>query len=48
MQMGLWDLDPQLNRIPTPLVEAYRQLTRQGSSVAGRLAIKQFSEDVDE
>lgn len=48
MQMGLWDLDPQLNRIPTPLVEAYRQMTRQGSSVPGRLANTQFSKDVKE
>lgn len=35
-QMGLWDLDSQLNRVPTPLVQHYRGLT-EGGSAAGIL-----------
>jgi beta-glucosidase len=39
LQMGLYDLDPNgLDRIRTPLVDLYRQLTAGGSRVAGRLA----------
>ena len=36
-QMGLWDLDAQLNRISTPLVQVYRNLTTRGSEAAGTL-----------
>jgi beta-glucosidase len=30
VQMGLWDLDPALNRVSTPLVEAYQDYVRRG------------------
>jgi len=30
-QMGLWDLDGNLNRVPTPLVEAYRHLVHRAA-----------------
>ena len=36
-QMGLWDLDPQLNRIPTPLVPHFRELSDRGCGAAGSL-----------
>jgi hypothetical protein len=36
-QMGLWDLDEQLNRIPTPLVPHFRDLTERGVGAAGLL-----------
>jgi beta-glucosidase len=36
-QMGLWDLDANLNRISTPLVDAYRALVSGGSNAVGRL-----------
>jgi beta-glucosidase/6-phospho-beta-glucosidase/beta-galactosidase len=36
-QMGLWDLDDQLNRVPTPLVEQYRELSDRGSGAIGLL-----------
>jgi hypothetical protein len=36
-QMGLWDLDANLNRLPTPLVDAYRALVSGGSNAVGRL-----------
>ncbi|MDP3067532.1 MAG: glycoside hydrolase family 1 protein, partial [Methylocystis sp.] len=42
VQMGLWDLDPEptgrLDRIETPLVDAYRRLTSGGASAVGPLA----------
>jgi beta-glucosidase/6-phospho-beta-glucosidase/beta-galactosidase len=38
LQMGLWDLDEQLNRIPTALVDAYRQEVLGGTVAVGRLA----------
>ncbi len=42
LQMGLWDLDPdpsgRLDRIETPLVEAYRRLTSGGAAAVGPLA----------
>jgi len=37
-QMGLWDLDRGLNRVPTPLVDAYRTLVAGGSDAVGTLA----------
>lgn len=40
--MGLWDIDPDaaanLERLPTPLVGAYRQLTAAGTAPVGLLA----------
>lgn len=36
-QMGLWDLDAELNRIPTALVDAYRSLASSGAHSAGPL-----------
>jgi beta-glucosidase/6-phospho-beta-glucosidase/beta-galactosidase len=36
-QMGLWDLDAELRRIPTPLVEQYRALVAGGASAVGEL-----------
>lgn len=38
LQMGLWELDRDLNRIPTPLVKAYADLAQAGSQPVGRLA----------
>jgi hypothetical protein len=43
-QMGLWDLDANLNRIPTPLVDTYRTLVSGGSNAAGRLNDRQALE----
>ena len=38
--MGLWGLDPDtLDRTPTPLVDAYRDLARSGAEAAGPLAV---------
>jgi beta-glucosidase/6-phospho-beta-glucosidase/beta-galactosidase len=41
VSMGLWDLDPDpsgsLRRIPTPLVDAYRELVAGGASAVGPL-----------
>ena len=37
VQMGLWDLDTELNRIPTALVDAYRDVVAEGTSAAGPL-----------
>jgi uncharacterized protein YegP (UPF0339 family) len=34
-QMGLWDLDEKLERIPTSLVETYRQLAKGNSGAPG-------------
>lgn len=36
-QMGLWDLDEKLERVPTPLVERFRALACQGSAAVGHL-----------
>lgn len=36
-QMGLWDLDRDLQRIPTALVDQYRELTSRGSQSVGEL-----------
>jgi hypothetical protein len=44
-QMGLWDLDANLNRIPTSLVDAYQALVSCGSNAAGRLNDRQVVED---
>jgi len=40
LQMGLWDLDANLNRIGTPLVERYRALAMAGSGPVGPLAAR--------
>jgi len=37
-QMGLWDLDSELRRLRTPLVDQYRALTNGGIDAVGRLA----------
>ena len=37
-QMGLWDLDPNLRRVETELVQAYRELVANGSERVGELA----------
>ena len=37
VQMGLWDLDAELSRLPTELVEAYRKIVSSGSAEAGLL-----------
>jgi hypothetical protein len=36
-QMGLWDLDPELQRRRTPLVDEFRALTAGGSAAVGPL-----------
>jgi beta-glucosidase len=36
-QMGLWDLDAKLARVPTTLVQEYRELTESGCAVVGQL-----------
>jgi beta-glucosidase/6-phospho-beta-glucosidase/beta-galactosidase len=36
-QMGLWDLDSELNRVPTPLVSRFRDLTEGGCDAVGFL-----------
>jgi beta-glucosidase/6-phospho-beta-glucosidase/beta-galactosidase len=38
LQMGLWDLDPELNRIPTPLVKVFRGAACSGCERAGFLS----------
>jgi beta-glucosidase/6-phospho-beta-glucosidase/beta-galactosidase len=38
LQLGLWDLDAELNRIRTPLVDAFRELVSAGADRVGRLA----------
>ncbi|HMC27928.1 MAG TPA: family 1 glycosylhydrolase [Verrucomicrobiae bacterium] len=40
-QMGLWDLDPDLNRVETELAEEYRRLVAGGCERAGQLACVQ-------
>jgi len=37
-QMGLWDLDPELNRVKTDLAEEYRRLVAGGCECVGQLA----------
>ena len=39
LQMGLWDLDPGLNRIPTALVEAYRNIASLDATPVGSLRV---------
>jgi hypothetical protein len=36
-QMGLWDLDKSLERIPTMLVEAFQTYTKEGAQGVGRI-----------
>jgi beta-glucosidase len=36
-QMGFWDMDLALNRIPTPLVDEYRKLVASGVEAVGKL-----------
>jgi beta-glucosidase len=36
-QMGLWDLDPALERVATPLVDQFRTLTAAGAGAVGAL-----------
>jgi beta-glucosidase/6-phospho-beta-glucosidase/beta-galactosidase len=38
LQMGLWDLDAELNRIRTPVVDAYTSLAAAGADSVGLLA----------
>lgn len=42
-QMGLWDLDEKLDRVPTPLVAEYRRLTDAGAGAVGELAAPEFA-----
>ena len=37
-QMGLWDLDSDLRRIPTSLVQSYQDLVCRGTEAVGTLA----------
>jgi hypothetical protein len=37
LHMGLWDLDAELNRMPTALVPAYRDCAAQGTAAIGSL-----------
>jgi len=37
MQMGFWDMDLELNRIATPLVEEYKNLIAAGYQRVGKL-----------
>jgi beta-glucosidase len=37
-QMGLWDLDDEFNRRPTPLVQSFRQLVQTGMQSVGPIA----------
>ena len=37
-QMGLWDLNSELERVPTKLIAAYRDLVRRGAGSVGSLA----------
>jgi beta-glucosidase len=39
LQMGLWALDAELNRIRTPLVEAYSSVVRRGAESVGALRL---------
>ena len=41
LQMGLWNLDSGLNRIHTPVVDAYRHLVSEGPKSAGALGRQQ-------
>jgi beta-glucosidase len=34
-QMGLWNLDPDFSRVPTSLVQSYRQLVQRGLAALG-------------
>lgn len=47
-QMGLWDLRPEpsgLERVPTVLVDRYRELVEAGSRSAGHLGVNKVSEE---
>jgi beta-glucosidase len=37
LQMGLWNLDAELNRIHTPAVDAYRRMVSEGAKQSGTL-----------
>jgi beta-glucosidase/6-phospho-beta-glucosidase/beta-galactosidase len=37
LQMGLWDLAPDLKRLETPLVNAYRMIIKNGLASVGRM-----------
>jgi beta-glucosidase len=43
-QMGLWDLDARLRRVPTPLVEEYRQLVLRKEQAVGCLKAEETQE----
>jgi hypothetical protein len=49
-QMGLWNLDSNLDRIPTPLVDAYRHLAKGAAHAeplsAGLLSLNRRTSDV--
>lgn len=47
LQMGLWDLDAKLQRIHTPLVEAYRDLVRRGTESVGDLRLNKHRDEDD-
>jgi len=36
-QMGFWDLDAHLNRVPTPLLQDFKELVASGSDAVGQL-----------
>src|SRR5690606_21104917 len=38
-QMGLWDLDSELRRQPTPLVQQFHDLARRGCDAVGSLRV---------
>ncbi len=38
LKMGLWELDSELNRIRTPVVEAYQRIVSSGAAAVGPLA----------
>jgi beta-glucosidase len=48
VQMGLWDLDPRLNRIRTPLVDEYASLVEKGALKVGPLGQAPPLSDVQE
>jgi beta-glucosidase len=42
LHMGLWDLDAELNRMPTALVPAYRDCAARGTAAIGSLRAEQL------
>src|SRR5206468_13111695 len=36
-QMGFWDLDAHLNRVPTPLLQDFKDLVAAGSEAVGHV-----------